>query len=107
MNEKYWIYGLVIALIMAGIISLFASSSPDGLERYSIDLFGGEEKLEEHTQGKEVINSPMPDYAIPGIENETLSASLAGVMGVILIFVFVITVGMLLKNKNKNKKNST
>ena len=101
MNDKYWIYGLGIALIIGGVISLFASSHPDGLERVAIDLFGGEEELEEHTEGNEVFESPMPDYAIPGMENETLAASLAGVIGVILIFVFVVAVGMLLKKKKE------
>ena len=106
MNDKYWIYGLGIALIMGGVISLFASSSPDGLERFSIDLFGGEEELEKHT-GEGVIESPMPDYVIPGIENETLAASLAGIIGVFAVFILVIALSMLLKNKNRNNKNKT
>jgi cobalt/nickel transport protein len=105
MNDKYWIYGLGIALIIGGVISLFASSNPDGLEKVAMNIFGGEEKLNEHTEGKEVIESPMPDYAIPGIQNETLAASLAGVIGVLLVFILVIVIGMLLKNKNKNKNN--
>ena len=95
--EKYWIYGLGIALIMGCVISLFASSHPDGLERVAIDLFGGEEEMEELTEGKEIIESPMPDYVVPGIENETLAASLAGLIGVILMFVLAVGIGKLLR----------
>jgi len=105
MKEKYWIYGLGIALIVGCVISLFASSHPDGLERVAIDLFGGEEELEEHIEGKEVINSPMPDYVVPGIENETLAASLAGLIGVLLMFVLAVGIGKLLKKENNNLNN--
>ena len=100
MKNKFWIYGLGIALLMGCVISLFASSHPDGLERVAIDLFGGEEELEESIEGKEVMHSPMPDYVVLGIENETLAASLAGLIGVLLMFVLVIGIGKLLKKKN-------
>ncbi|CEG13674.1 conserved exported hypothetical protein [groundwater metagenome] len=95
--EKLWIFGLAVALIIGGIISLFASSDPDGLERVAINLFGGEEQMEEKTT--QIFNSPMPDYVIPGIENETLAASLAGVIGVLIIFAIVIVTGKILKGK--------
>lgn len=104
MKNKYWIYGLGIALLMGGLISLFASSHPDGLERVAIDLFGGEEELEESIEGKEFINSPMPDYIVPGIGNETLAASLAGLIGVLLMFILAIAIGKILK-KNNNENN--
>jgi len=37
MYRKAVIIGLLIAIIIAGIIALFASSSPDGLERVAAD----------------------------------------------------------------------
>ncbi len=95
--EKLWIFGLAAALIIGGIISLFASPEPDGLERVAINLFGGEEQMEEKTT--QIFNSLMPDYVIPGIENETLAASLAGVIGVLIIFAIVIVIGKILKGK--------
>jgi cobalt/nickel transport protein len=88
MKDKYWIIGLVIALFMAGFISLYASPEPDGLERVAED-HGFLEKGEGHN----VIESPMPDYIIPGLENETLAASLAGVAGTVIIFVLVLGIG--------------
>lgn len=99
MKDKYWVYGLGVALIMGGVISLFASPDPDGMERVLIDFFGGEEEFEKRLEGKEVIESPMSDYVIPGLENKTLAASLAGVIGVFAIFILVVGLGMLLKNK--------
>lgn len=100
MDEKYWVYGLVIALIMGGIISNFASTHPDGLERVAIDTLE-ESGIEELTEGKEVVNSPMSDYMAPGIENEALSASIAGVTGVLIVFLMVISMGKILKRNKK------
>ncbi|ODS36778.1 MAG: hypothetical protein A7316_09845 [Candidatus Altiarchaeales archaeon WOR_SM1_86-2] len=95
--EKYWIYGLGAALIMGCVISLLASSHPDGLERVAIDILGGEEEMEESTAGEDIIESPMPDYVIPGIENEALAASLSGLIGVLLMFILAVGIGKVLK----------
>jgi len=93
--EKIWIWWVAVALIMSGVISLFASPEPDGLERVAINIFGGEEQMEEHT--KETYNAPMPDYVIPGIENEALAASLAGIIGVSIMIVLATIIGKVLK----------
>jgi len=81
---------------MAAVISLFASSSPDGLERVAENL-----GFIEHGEGHEVMESPMPDYAIPGIENETVAASLAGLSGTLIMFLMVYGVGSLLKKSTE------
>ncbi|ODS42188.1 MAG: hypothetical protein MSIBF_02300 [Candidatus Altiarchaeales archaeon IMC4] len=115
--ERYMIKGLLLALVMACVISLFASSSPDGLERVMINIFAqghgdehGEEKMEELCEGKEVITAPMPDYVIPQIaDNEgnptMLSASLAGLFGVLLVFGLITAVGKTLKKEVKNVRD--
>lgn len=92
MQEKYFIFGLIVALFMASVISLFASPEPDGLERVAED-----HEFLEKGEGNEVMESPMPDYVIPGIENETLAASLAGLIGALLMFLLAIGVGKVLK----------
>ena len=92
---KWWVYGLAISLFIGGVLSLFASSKPDGLERVAEDL-GFLEKGE----GKEVITSPMPDYTLPAISNETLSASLAGIIGVLMMFALTYGIGKLIKGSS-------
>ncbi|HIH36605.1 MAG TPA: hypothetical protein HA232_01695 [Methanocellales archaeon] len=92
MNMKWWHIGLIIALVLAGGVSLFASSSPDGLERVAID-----HDFIELGEGHEVIRSPMPDYVVPGISNETLAASLAGLIGTLMMFGLVYGLGKVLK----------
>ncbi|MBU2617230.1 MAG: PDGLE domain-containing protein [Euryarchaeota archaeon] len=93
MELKWWHIGLIIALVLAGVISLFASPLPDGLERVAIDHdFLGE--------GHEVMHSPMPDYVVPGISNETLATSLAGLIGTLMMFGLVYGIGKALKGSS-------
>ncbi|MFQ6050473.1 MAG: PDGLE domain-containing protein [Candidatus Hydrothermarchaeota archaeon] len=96
MGLKWWHLGLIISLIMAGIISIYASSSPDGLERVAEDKgFISKGK-------KEVIHSPMPEYTIPGISNVKLSTSLAGLVGTLLVFLLMYSMGKALKGEKRN-----
>lgn len=94
LKEKWWIAGLVIAISMACALSLFASSEPDGLERVAED-----QGFAEKAEGQEAMHSPMPDYAIPGIENEALATSLAGLVGVFIIIGITLGWGTILKRR--------
>ncbi|AXG79636.1 energy-coupling factor ABC transporter permease [Streptomyces paludis] len=71
------IAGLVTALVLAGFVSYYASSSPDGLEKVAADQ-GIDEKTEaHHTDG-----SPLAGYGVADISDGRLSGGLAGVIGV-------------------------
>ena len=87
-----WLYMLAVCLFIAGVLSLFASPEPDGLERVAED-----HGFLELGEGKEVFESPMPDYAVPNIKNEALAGSLAGISGTFLVFCLVFWVGNSLK----------
>ena len=65
-----------IAIVAAGI-SFVASSNPDGLEFAYEHVGTAFEDLA-------LIGSPMPDYVLPGIANETLAGVLAGIVGVVV-----------------------
>jgi cobalt/nickel transport system permease protein len=79
--------GLVIAVLIAGLFSLFASGEPDGLERIAID-----HGFDEAAAGP-ALDSPLADYAVQGVENESISTALAGVIGVAA--TLLLTVGVL------------
>jgi len=81
---------LLVSLAIAAFLSPFASSSPDGLERVAED-----KEFIHLSEGKEVLNSPMPDYIVPGIKNETAAGSLAGVVGTVLTFLAMYGLGRL------------
>jgi cobalt/nickel transport system permease protein len=74
--------GLVISLgataLVAAAVSFVASNSPDGLEHVA-------ESLGFVTTSEPVWRlSPMADYAVPGLANETLAGVLAGIVGVMV-----------------------
>lgn len=79
--------GLIVALGLAFFVSPYASSSPDGLEKVSIDE-GFADTAEEHALG----DSPLADYGVEGVEDERLATGLSGVIGVVVTF----GVGMIL-----------
>jgi cobalt/nickel transport system permease protein len=73
--------GILVALLLAGIVSYYASSSPDGLERVAAD-----QGLDANVQDSAVADSPLADYGVAGVESERLGVGLAGVIGVAVTF---------------------
>ncbi len=66
----------VLAFLAAGL-SFLASGNPDGLEYVY-------EKIGTSYTATELVSGPLPDYAVPGLSNETLAGILAGFVGVIV-----------------------
>ncbi|MFI8928660.1 energy-coupling factor ABC transporter permease [Streptomyces sp. NPDC053474] len=76
-HRKLWAAGLVASLVLAGFVSFYASTNPDGLEKVAHDK-GIDRKEEEHA----AKDSPFFDYSVEGITDTRLSGGLAGVIGV-------------------------
>ncbi|MFJ8211101.1 energy-coupling factor ABC transporter permease [Streptomyces sp. NPDC096033] len=76
-TRKLWLTGLVTALVLAGFVSFYASSSPDGLEKVAADK-GIDAKTKEHV----AADSPLADYSVKDVDDARLSGGLAGVIGV-------------------------
>jgi len=74
--------GVLVALLLAGVVSLYASSNPDGLE-YVAGKTGFLDTAEEHP----AAGSPMADYSAKGVDNPRLAGGLAGVSGALLVLV--------------------
>ncbi|MFH1441454.1 MAG: PDGLE domain-containing protein [Candidatus Omnitrophota bacterium] len=96
MNKKDILLGLAAAVFLAVLISPFASPHPDGLEKVA-EKKGFLEKGE----AAPVLVSPLPDYAWPGIKNEKIATSLAGVAGTLLVFGLGYFIALLLKAGKK------
>ena len=73
--------GLALALVVAVLLSPFASQNPDGLEWSLARLGLDPDRLEG------VFPSPMPDYAVPGMEQVEIAGALAGAIGTCLVFL--------------------
>lgn len=83
---------LLAALILAFFISPFASSSPDGLEKVAED-----KGFLEKGEVAPAINSPIPDYAWPGVNKESLATGLAGIFGTLIVFGAAYGIGTIVK----------
>ena len=93
-KRTFIVAGLIVAFLLAGIVSNFASSSPDGLDSAALrgcttnaagEITGGTcmaQKEQDHQLG----GSPLAGYGIRGIDNPYLATGLAGVLGVAITF---------------------
>jgi cobalt/nickel transport system permease protein len=72
-----WLAGLATSLVLAGVVSFYASAAPDGLEKVAADK-GIDAKAEEHA----AADSPLADYGVKDVDDARLSGGLAGVIGV-------------------------
>lgn len=81
-NRGFLVAGVVLALLIAGVGSYYASSSPDGLEKSAeVEGFG------DTAEDSATADSPLADYAVEGVDDGRLSGGLAGVIGVAVTLV--------------------
>lgn len=74
--------GLAVALLLAGVVSYYASSSPDGLNKVAAD-----QGLDANAKTHPLSDSPLAGYG-KGADNSRLSVGVAGVVGVAVTFAF-------------------
>jgi PDGLE domain len=86
---------LALAVGLATAVSPFASPNPDGLEKVA------EQKafLDEGKLAGIQEDSPIPDYAFPGIENERVATGLAGFVGTLAVFTIGFGLALLLRRR--------
>ncbi len=71
---------LVAALLIAGVVSYYASSEPDGLTKVSQDQGFADTETDHGT-----ADSPLAGYTAKDVDNERLSGGVAGVIGVVVV----------------------
>jgi cobalt/nickel transport protein len=94
--------GLLVALLIAGVGSYYASSSPDGLE-WSAEKEGFLDTAEDSA----TADSPLADYAVSGVDDGRLSGGLAGVVGVAVTLVLVGGITLLVRRRNGGAGDDT
>jgi cobalt/nickel transport protein len=77
MKNPLIILGFAASLVLAGGVSYYASSHPDGFEKSA-----GEIGFLDTAKESPLKDSPLAEYGVAGVENERLSGALAGVIGV-------------------------
>jgi cobalt/nickel transport protein len=87
--KNNWKTVFFVSICVGGILSLFASSSPDGLEK----IAEAQGFLE---QGKQLFVAIIPDYMMPGVRSELFAKSLAGIIGTLFVFGILFFIGKVL-----------
>jgi PDGLE domain len=81
-NLRIFLFGgLLIAIGLAMLVSGFASSSPDGLNKVAED-HGFAATARQHL----FENGPLAGYAVKGVHNDRLSTGISGLIGVLVTF---------------------
>jgi hypothetical protein len=92
LRRYWWVVGIAVAAIVVFFAVPYASADPDGLEKVAEDK---EFIQEAEDNGYEWL----PDYTVPGVDNENLSGILAGLIGLVIVFVIMAGFGWLVARK--------
>lgn len=93
--KKFYLLFFIAALSLAGGLSFYASSSPDGLEKIAED-----KGFLESAKDSALSNSPLADYGLAGLDSERLSVGIAGVVGVIVTAIIALALFTLIKKRS-------
>ncbi len=98
-----------LVAVIGGVLSLFASTHPDGLE-WAIERLTGSTELEsaggiyDTTSSVQEFTSLLPDYAFKGSES-ALGTTVSGLVGAAMVLVFCVFVACAFRFfRNKNKE---
>jgi hypothetical protein len=94
--KLFLVLGLALAIGLATAVSPYASSSPDGLERVATD----KGFVEQGTLHAVQDDSPIPDYAFPGIGNQRVATGVAGFVGTLGVFALGLGAAWLLRRRD-------
>lgn len=81
-TKRFLVTFALVAVVLAGFVSYFASSAPDGLVRTADD-----HGIAAAEKPPVTADSPLADYGTAGVGNDLLSGGLAGVVGVGVVLV--------------------
>ncbi len=109
-KKAFLIVSAVVIVLIAGVLSNFASSSPDGLE-WSIEKVVQGELLPSNsaqtiTEVQEKI-APLPDYSLNmATVSEAVSTGTAGILGALITVVMILAIGFTIKKIRFDNKAS-
>jgi cobalt/nickel transport protein len=98
-QKTFLIVGFVASLFLAGVVSFYASSNPDGLEKVASDI-GFIDTAKDHANSDGIL----ADYGVKGVENSRISTGAAGVIGVVATGAISTGFFMLIRRKSGEKK---
>jgi cobalt/nickel transport system permease protein len=79
-NRVFFVSVVLVSLVVAGVVSFYASGHPDGLNHVAEKTGFIDAEKPHHTS-----DSPFAGYSTKGVEDSRLSGGLAGVVGVLIM----------------------
>jgi hypothetical protein len=92
------VVGIAVSLLLAGVLSWYASSSPDGLNRVAQD-HGFSVTEGAHASS----DSPLAGYGTKGVGDSRVSGGVAGVIGVAVTGVVMGGLVLLLRRRSASR----
>jgi hypothetical protein len=92
--------GLAVTAILAAIVSGFASSAPDGLNKVAED-----EGFIDQARDHDLSDSPVAGYEVQGVDNSRLSKGMAGLIGITV--TFAVGTGLFLLVRRRSADSTT
>lgn len=88
---------LVVSLLLGGIVSFYASGSPDGLE-YVAEQVGF---IDTASANEAQASSPLADYQASGVDNDRFAGGLAGLVGIAVTGIIAFGLFWLLRSRRQ------
>jgi cobalt/nickel transport protein len=79
-SRTFLLTGLVVALLIAGVGSYYASGNADGLERVAEQV-----GFIDRAESSPAADGPFANYSTRGVDDERVGGGLAGVVGSLLV----------------------
>jgi cobalt/nickel transport protein len=93
-TRRVVVVGLLMSALLAGVVSFYASSHPDGLEHVAGGLGFAASARDSATAG-----SPLAGYAVEDVGDPRLSGGLAGLSGVLVVGLVMTALLLLLRRR--------
>lgn len=96
-NRNTLLVGIAVIVLVGGVVSYFASSNPDGLEKVQEDI-GADQPPH---AGMAAPPSPFTEYGLAQLGEGFWSNAVAGVAGSLLVLGILLGAGHLLRRRPK------
>jgi cobalt/nickel transport protein len=94
----WWVMaGLIVACAVVLVLAPAASDDPDGLDRVSGDNDFAHKAEDPKYEW-------LPDYTVPGVDNQWASVVLSGLIGVGVVFVVTLGLGAVVRQSRKGEQ---
>lgn len=101
-TRTFTIVALLVCLVIACVVSIAASNSPDGLE-----YVAGTAGFLDTARDSAAAGSPLADYAFAGITPPWLAVALAGAIGSVVTFGIAWLVGLATRRRRRARPAQT